>query len=384
MTGFERTLRAIDFEPTDRVPVVGGFVRHPPFLAAAAGVTVEAFWKDPQGVAIRAFRNLGVDCIIGLILPSADSASGAQVGMHKPSRFDSPEAMLEDIEKLPSLAGLHRSFDVQNAYDGYLQAYLDGQAAIGDDILWLPNCFHLVASFQNEGYFGAENYYMALALYPEAMDRFFEHSGEQAFLRNQAAARAIVDHGLPRVVWLGQDACDCRGPYIAPGTMNEIYIRHVKRSLEPLKEIGVKVIWHSDGNIMPIVPYLLDAGADGFQGLQETIETKIDVANLRDMTTRAGKPPVIVGSVSSVTTMPFGTPDDVRADVRRCQALATTKGGGWLLNFSSSLGPECPAENIGAFFEEASSSRPTMASLPDNTDFSGRDRCCSTTCSGCR
>jgi hypothetical protein len=353
MTGYERTHAALNFQPTDRVPVVGGFVRHPPFLAAAAGVAVEAFWADPQGVAIRAFRNLGVDCLIGLILPSPNSATGAQVEHGKPARFDSPEALLDDIARLPSLADVQRAFNFQAEYAGYVRLYRDGQAAIGEEILWLPNTFHCVAQFQNEGYFGAENYYMALALYPEAMERFFAHSGEVAFLRNTAVAKAIVDHELPRVMWMGQDACDNRGPYVAPETMHAIYLRHVKHSLEPLKEIGVKILWHSDGNIMPIVPYLLDAGIDGFQGLQETIETRIDIAALRAMPTRAGKPPVIVGSVSSVSTMPFGTPADVRADVARCTALAQAQGGGWLLNFSSSLGPEVPAENIDAFFAAA-------------------------------
>ncbi len=353
MTGRERTLRAIDFAPTDRLPVVGGFVRHPPFLAEAADTTVERFWADPKGVAIRAFRNLGVDCVIGLILPSPDSPSGAQVGMHKPSRFASPEAMLEVIANLPSPTELRQDFDFQACYDTFLRTHREGEEAIGDDILWLPNRFGCVTQFQNEGYFGAENYYMALALYPEAMNRFFEHSGEQAYLQNTAHARAIVEHDLPRVIWAGQDACDNRGPYIPARTMNDIYIRHVKRSLEPLKEIGVQVLWHADGNIAPIASYLLDAGADGFQGLQETINTRIDVTALRELTTTAGRPPVIVGSVSSVTTMPFGTPDDVRADVRRCKALAAVKGGGWLLNFSSSLGPEVPAANIHTFFDEA-------------------------------
>lgn len=353
MTGKERTLRTINFEATDRLPVVGGFVRHPTFLAAAAGTTVDAFWANPQAVAIKAFRNLGVDVIIGLILPERTSPAGAQVEHSRQNHFDSPEAMLDDIAMLPSPAELQRGFNFQWHYDDYLRRYQDGQTAIGEDILWLPNTFDSVAAFQNEHYFGAENYYMALALYPEAMNRFFEHSGEQAFLHNTAVAKAMVDRDLPRVMWMGQDSCDNRGPYIAPEAMNEIYIRHVKRSLEPLKAIGVRILWHSDGNIMPIVPYLLDSGIDGFQGLQETIETRIDVAALRQMKTRAGLPPVIVGSVSSVKTMPFGTADDVRADVRRCRELACAQGGGWLMNFSSSLGPEVLAENIWTFFEEA-------------------------------
>ena len=89
MTGRERTLKTINFEPTDRSPVVASFVRHPQFLARAANATLQDFEAVPQTIAIRTFRNLGVDCIIGLILPRADSATGAQVGI-EPNRSDSP------------------------------------------------------------------------------------------------------------------------------------------------------------------------------------------------------------------------------------------------------------------------------------------------------
>jgi hypothetical protein len=171
MNGKERTVKAIGFEEKDRLPVVGGFVRHPPFLAAAAGVSVDEFWRDPRRVAMCAFRNLGVDVIIGLILPTADSAIGAQVDIHKSSRFDSPEAILDDIAKLPGLPEVHRNFNFHLHYDEYLARYKDGQADIGGDILWIPNSFYSAASFQNESYFGAENYYMALTLYPEEMNR---------------------------------------------------------------------------------------------------------------------------------------------------------------------------------------------------------------------
>lgn len=353
LTGKDRVLSAIEFDATDKVPVAGGFVRHPQFLADTAGVSVEEFWADPRGAAIRAFRKLGVDCIIGLILPRPGSPVGAEVEHRTQERFDSPEAVADAIAELPSLPQLHREFDFDREYEAYLRTYRDGEDAIGEDILWLPNGFRYVAKFQNEADFGAENYYMVLALYPDRMRRYFEYSGEQAFLRNTAVARAMVDHDLPRVMWMGQDACDNRGPYIDPETMNEIYIRYVRRSLEPLKDIGVRILWHSDGNIMPIVPYLLDAGVDGFQGLQETVETPVDIEKLRSMTTRAGRSPVIVGSVSTITTMPFGTPEEVRAEVQRCQSLADQGGVGWILNFSSSVGPEVPSENLRAFFDAA-------------------------------
>lgn len=352
MTGKERALRALDFEPTDRLPVVGGFIRHPEFIAKAAGVSRDEFWKEPQTTAIRAYRNIGVDAIVGLILPNSEHANdNAVYGSPKQERFSSPEDIIAEISQLPSLETLSAGFDFQHHYQDYLERYTKGQARIGDDILWIPSTFDCVASFQNEGYYGAENYYMALSLYPEEMNRFFEYSGKQAFLRNTAVARAIIEHDLPRVMWMGQDMCDNRGPYIAPEALSNIYIRHMKHSLEPLKYAGIKIIWHSDGNIMPIVKYLIDAGIDGFQGMQETIEKKIDIEKLGDMNMSSGRKPIIMGSVSSTTVMPFGSQDDVRTDVLRCQHLAKKRGGGWLLNFSSSIGPEVPVENIKAFYE---------------------------------
>lgn len=331
--------------------MAGGFIRHPGFLASAAGVSVREFWNRPRELAVRAFRAAGADAVIGLILPNRDSAVEAEVDAFGVSEFAGPEGVVGYINALPDPESAAAAVDCAAEYERYLNLYCDGEALVGSDLLWLPNCFRYVAQFQNEKLFGAENYYMALALYPEAMNRFFEHSAAIAHARNTAVARAIVENDLPRVMWLGQDTCDNRGPYIAPETMNEIYIRHVKRALEPLKSVGVKIIWHSDGNIMPIAEYLLDAGVDGFQGLQESIETKVDVRALRELKTRDGRPPVVVGSVSSVTTMPFGTPKDVAAEVRRCTKLAGEKGGGWVLNFSSSLGPEVPEGNIWAFYQ---------------------------------
>ncbi|MEK6793957.1 MAG: uroporphyrinogen decarboxylase family protein [Spirochaetota bacterium] len=352
LTGRERTLLALDFKPIDRPPVVGGFVRHPSFIAESAGVTVDAFWEDKRSIAFRAFRNVGADVVIGLILPDRSSKSGAQHEIVRQEKHATPEDVVAFIHTLPAPSEARRSVDVDAAYREYLTLYEEGQSQAGD-MLWIPNTFSSVCQFQNEPRFGAENYYMALALYPEDMKRFFEWSGEIAYQRNVGIARAIIEHDLPRVMWLGQDACDNKGPYIRPDIMNDIYIRYVKRSLQPLKDAGVTIIWHSDGNIMPIAQYLLDAGIDGFQGLQETIDTKVDISVLSQMTTQSGRKPIIVGSVSSVTTLPFGSPDDVRADVMRCRKLAEERGGGWLINSSSSIGPEVPIDNVRTLFRTA-------------------------------
>jgi uroporphyrinogen decarboxylase len=59
------------------------------------------------------------------------------------------------------------------------------------------------------------------------------------------------------------------------------------------------------------------------------------------------------GTVSVQQTMPFGTPADVRAEVRR-RIREVGRGGGLILAPAHVLGPEVPWENIVAFFEAAS------------------------------
>lgn len=353
MTRKERVLQALAFEAVDRVPVVGGFVRHPAFLAAAAGVTVETFWQAPRAAAITAFKRLGADVIIGLILPDARSATSSAFDPREQDRFRSPEDVRDHVAALPSPAAVRSAFNAPRVAAAYLQTVSEGQRACGD-VLWIPNGIHQACVvFDYGSQFGYENYGMALTLYPEIMERLFACDAERALLTNRAIAEATKTHNLVPIVWTGSDACDNRGPFVNPAIMEAIYFPHLRRALQPLREAGITIIWHADGYITPIAAALLQAGVDGFQGLQEQVDARIDVADLDALRTAGGRRAVFVGSISSTVTCPFGTPDDVRAEVRRWRAIAAARGGGVLLNFSSSLGPEVPQANIRAFYEEA-------------------------------
>jgi uroporphyrinogen decarboxylase len=58
------------------------------------------------------------------------------------------------------------------------------------------------------------------------------------------------------------------------------------------------------------------------------------------------------GAIDTHKVLPFGTPEDVRAEVkRRIEDLAP--GGGYVLNSVHNLQSEVPPENIVAMFEAA-------------------------------
>ena len=75
----------------------------------------------------------------------------------------------------------------------------------------------------------------------------------------------------------------------------------------------------------------------------------MDPAILKD---RFGDRLCFEGGVSVQTTLPFGTPDDVRAEVEELIAVLG-KGGGYILGPSHAIQAGTPPENIVALFDTA-------------------------------
>jgi len=104
---------------------------------------------------------------------------------------------------------------------------------------------------------------------------------------------------------------------------------------------------HSCGNISSIIPDIIEVGFDVLHPLQpETMDLDSIVSSY------AGKI-AFWGTVSNQRTMPFGTCEEVRAEVKE-RMLNIGKCGGFILSPSNILGPEVPIKNIDAFVEEAS------------------------------
>ena len=109
----------------------------------------------------------------------------------------------------------------------------------------------------------------------------------------------------------------------------------------------VAMIWHCDGNLMQMVPRLLDVGLAGFQGFQ--YEDGMDYEKICRMRSKKGEALIIFGGVSVTRALPFGTP----AGVRRELAWLVEHGPatGLFLGASSSVAPGVPWENIRTFVE---------------------------------
>lgn len=346
MTGVERALCALNFQETDRVPLLGGFCPHAEFLAEASGMD---FWANPRKAALEAYKHVGADMIPQLVLPA--SPEEFRTGDPRPAydnrkRYKSPEDVVSYVEGLPSPDDTRKNYDFEAAYKQYVTAMKNTQEEVGDSILRLGG--YGQCGFMQYSQFGYENFFIALIQSRDRMKKIFALSGEQGRLYNEVIAKAIPAENLPPFVYGGQDICDNLGPMVSVELLDELYFPNLKYAIEPLVDAGIKIIWHCDGNVNPLIDRLTDMGIAGFQGFQE--ETGVSLADLTQKKTTFGHKPILWGSISVTTTLPFGTVEDVKKDVERCIDIAAPGGGFFIAPTSSAL-MEVPKENLFAMYE---------------------------------
>jgi len=248
---------------------------------------------------------------------------------------------------LPTDDQIERDFDVDKAASDYARDLKWRIDKTNGEVLF-------ISAFGQADFMGPYNlwgyipYLMAIKLYPEHIHRYYHYTATQGYWYNVAITEAVRKYGIAPYVYSGQDICANQGPLCSLKDLDALYFPELRRAIQPLIDNDVRIIWHCDGNIMPILDRLIDLGVSGLQGFQE--EAGVDFAHIVQLKSRWGRPLIVWGCVSVTTTLPFGTVEDVKTAVRRCYHLAGP-GRGFVLAPSSSVMPEVPDENITTFLE---------------------------------
>jgi hypothetical protein len=334
-------------------------------LETLSGNAPGSYEKEPVRV-YREFQLAAGVCFIDQWIPDnplsmrdqgfvADTARGATTGAEEivrdGRRIDSPEAAVAHMEEVLFPQWQQWRRDLEANADELVRRLIAGEIEVqnlfGVNLLKGPySGFFSFPGFLY-GHYGYANYFMAYALYPEVIERGFSLQADAAELTNRIGARAILEGGLPRLLRLDHDMADSRGTLVDVKSLDRIWFPHFARAIRPLLEAGIRLIWHCDGNLMAMVPRLLEAGISGFQGFQ--YEDGMDYETICRMTDRNGEPLFIIAGVSVTTTLPHGTP----ADVRRQIDWLVEKGPrvGLMLGCSSSIAPGVPLANIQALLD---------------------------------
>jgi hypothetical protein len=352
----QMALDTINQQPTEGIPSWLLHVMELRSIERLAACPPGSFRQDPDRVYMGMQHRLGT-CLLDQYLAHnplsmgnhgyENKEPGATTGLPQVVRdgivIDSPEAVVAHMEQhvFPGLQRAATAVDEPARTAEILRSEAASQLMLGSDILKSGYGFVMLPALAYSSY-GYEQYFAAYALYPDVMERHFELQADVALRNNRAAACAYTQGDLPPLYRLDHDMADSRGTLIRPESLEQIWFPHLARCIEPLVKADVRLLWHCDGNLMAMVPRLLDCGVSGFQGFQ--YEDGMDYEKICRMRDRQGRELIIIGGVSVTRTLPFGSPDDVRREID----WLVTHGPrtGLFLGGSSSIAPGTPYENL--------------------------------------
>jgi len=162
---------------------------------------------------------------------------------------------------------------------------------------------------------------------------------------NVALIRAAAQLGID-CVHFGDDWGSQQGLLMSPETWRAFIKPRYAAMCAAAGECGLLVSQHSCGNVVDLLPDMVEAGVDVFDPFQPEA---MDIWQVRE---RYRGTLAFWGGLSVQSTLPHGSPRQVRDETRRLLS-EMAPGGGYILSPSHSLTGDIPMENIEAFLEVA-------------------------------
>lgn len=372
----ERLQRALNHQEPDRVPMDLGATRN-------SGITMPAYRRlvESLGLALetqplgttgnsrvlgvaaideRVLERLGVD-VRGVFLGPPDNWADIEL---PDNAFQDPwgvvwkrppTSLYFDPVRFP-LAGEISLHDVVR----YPWPDVAGDAGytrgLRDRALWLHErteygiVLHLqdICVHYSQWLRGYEDWYTDFHLNPGVLTAIMDAVLERRMAVAESAIAAVGD--IVDVISCSDDVADQRGPMVSPDSYRKFIKPRHRRFFDMVhSRSDAKVLFHSDGSLPKLLPDFIEIGIDFINPVQVSAAGMDDTARLKR---EFGQDIGFWGAIDNVRVLPYGTPDDVRAEVqRRIRDLGP--GGGYVLGAVHNIQPDVPPENIVALFDSA-------------------------------
>ncbi len=156
------------------------------------------------------------------------------------------------------------------------------------------------------------------------------------------AAKKLVEMGVD-MIWSGDDVGSQHAMLISPDMWRKFLKPRMATFVSDLKAINpdIKIAYHSDGDIRPIISELIEIGIDVLNPIQPL---SMDPAEIKRS---VGNKLCFWGTIDEQHTLPFGTAADVEAEVRERLRTVGQKGG-LILAPTHHVQLDTPLENFWA------------------------------------
>lgn len=170
---------------------------------------------------------------------------------------------------------------------------------------------------------------------PELVSTWLDALNEHEIQRVHATA----DRSLSPVALVYADIANKNRTLFSPAFLRQEFFPRLKRLVDAWHDHGIKVIYHSDGDLWEVLDDFVAAGVDGINPLEPLC--RMDVCEVK----KAYPDWILMGGMDATSLLAYGTPEDVKRAVRRAIDGAAP-GGGLILGSSTEIHPACRLENV--------------------------------------
>jgi len=344
MDSRERTFLALDFEEPDRVPIdfwaSRGLVE---MLRRRRGQLFEAF-LDEHDVDLR--------YVAGPHYVGPPLADGCDLWGVRRRRVEVPTPHGAESYSEVAFSPLADARSVEDvlAYNGwpsvdwfdYTPVPAEARAVreAGRVAVFMGDRLNRIAQLKPAMYLrGVEQTLLDLSLNPD-IARAIIGRVRDFYL---AYARRVFEaaDGLLDIVCTGDDFGAQQAPLISPAMWADFLGDGFRAYIDVAHAFGLRVMHHTCGSVRALMPAFVERGLDILQSLQpEAAEM-----DLRAIKAAFGGRLAFQGGISIQRTLPFGSADDIRREVRdRIDALAP--GGGYIISTAHNIQADTPLENV--------------------------------------
>lgn len=194
-------------------------------------------------------------------------------------------------------------------------------------------------------FFGMENYFIKMYTDPSVVDAVTRHIVDFYLEINEKLFR----HAGNKIdaFFFGNDFGSQLDLLVSPEYFDRFIMPYFRELTDLAHSHGYHVILHSCGSIDRVIPRLIEAGVEILHPIQ-AMARNMDAESLAK---KYREKIVFMGGVDTQRILPFGTPDEVRAEVRRLKKIF---GNNFIVSPShESILPNVSPENIVAMAEAA-------------------------------
>lgn len=191
---------------------------------------------------------------------------------------------------------------------------------------------------------GTERFVMDLVLEPEIAECILRHVADYYMdynFRVFEAAQGGID-----IFFMGDDMGTQNSTWVSLDMYRSFFKKRFAEFNELAHDFGIKTMYHTCGNVTPLVGEFVDVGLDILQSLQPASMAD-DFAKIKS---QYGRHLCLQGGIDIQNVLPNGSPDDVRRHVRKTAEILG-RDGGYIFCTAHNILPDTPTENALALVE---------------------------------